>query len=229
MQPIRSALRKSFFLAAILSFLFVGGIPAIVLGAVNGIGAVMGDRNRRDRRRVLRSARRVGRLRRKTFAVSARERRRRRAYLHRAGTFRTTFPLGKERQRQIDDLFSKAIPYGFQARRRRIETQRKHRSVRNGARRRLPKLRREIFLSGNAFPMSLLWNAFFRKINKTAARYRAAVFYCVTFFRSRRSRSRNNIRDRPRCPKGTLRVRRRCRIRNCSAGKIPSKFADTSF
>lgn len=39
MQPIRSALRKSFFLAAILSFLFVGGIPAIVLGAVNGIGA----------------------------------------------------------------------------------------------------------------------------------------------------------------------------------------------
>lgn len=42
MQPIRSALRKSFFLAAILSFLFVGGIPAIVLGAVNGIGAVMG-------------------------------------------------------------------------------------------------------------------------------------------------------------------------------------------
>lgn len=42
MQPIRSALRKSFILAAILSVLFVGGIPAIVLGAVNGIWAVMG-------------------------------------------------------------------------------------------------------------------------------------------------------------------------------------------
>lgn len=56
MQPIRSALRKSFILAAILSVLFVGGIPAIVLGAVNGIWAVMGIGIGRDRRRVLRHA-----------------------------------------------------------------------------------------------------------------------------------------------------------------------------
>lgn len=42
MNRIKNALRSSFLTAFILSFAFAGGIPAIVLGAINGLHAVMG-------------------------------------------------------------------------------------------------------------------------------------------------------------------------------------------